>query len=769
MTAVDGGRLAAASRAALEEGGDLASAIAAFAPRPAQQDLAVAIAEAFESREALLAEAGTGTGKTFAYLVPAILSGLRTIVSTGTRALQDQLYHRDLPRVRDALGVGVKTALLKGRANYLCHYRLNQAKGEPRFGSREMAAQFQRIVAWAGRTRMGDLAELEALPDDSPLVPMVTSTADNCLGSECPFFSECFVVQARQRAQAADIVVVNHHLLLADLALKQEGFGEILPGAAAFVVDEAHQLPELASQFFGEAISSRPLVELARDTLGECKQAPSALAVLQEPARALEHAVRALRASMDELPVRGTRQRVAEDAAVEDALDALVDALRRLHAALLPLREAAPGFDSCVARAKEFENRLLRWRGVRVEMPKDDAVANEAPDDGADDFEPGGRHPSSSFPRKRESVGVDSTGDGARPPLDAGTTDEASGRVPDTGVAPGASPCAEPDAGSADDDGTGVPHRGDGSGGLPCAGPDTGTADDDGGSVLWYELTARGFRLSRTPLDVAGPLAQHRARSQAAWVFTSATLAIGGRFEHYAIKLGLSKPRTLLAPSPFDWPRQALCYLPTRMPEPASRDYTRAVIDAVLPVLEASAGRAFVLFASHRALREAAAELREHGAWPLFVQGEAPRSILLERFRASGNGVLLGTASFREGVDVAGDALSVVVIDKLPFAAPDDPVFEARLEAIRRSGGNPFRDEQLPQAVIALKQGAGRLIRTETDRGVLVLCDPRLTSKSYGRVFMESLPPLPRTRRVDDVEAFFAPESLPLTGTDHDG
>ena len=742
MTAVDGGRLAAASRAALEEGGDLASAIAAFAPRPAQQDLAVAIAEAFESREALLAEAGTGTGKTFAYLVPAILSGLRTIVSTGTRALQDQLYHRDLPRVRDALGVGVKTALLKGRANYLCHYRLNQAKGEPRFGSREMAAQFQRIVAWAGRTRMGDLAELEALPDDSPLVPMVTSTADNCLGSECPFFSECFVVQARQRAQAADIVVVNHHLLLADLALKQEGFGEILPGAAAFVVDEAHQLPELASQFFGEAISARPLVELARDTLGECKQAPSALAVLQEPARALEHAVRALRASMDELPVRGTRQRVAEDAAVEDALDALVDALRRLHAALLPLREAAPGFDSCVARAKEFENRLLRWRGVRVEMPKGDAVANEAPDDGADDFEPGGRHPSSSFPRRRESMGVDSSLDGAMQPLDAGSTGGESGRVPDTGVAPGAPPCAE---------------------------PDTGTADDNDGSVLWYELTARGFRLSRTPLDVAGPLAQHRARSQAAWVFTSATLAIGGRFEHYAIKLGLSKPRTLLAPSPFDWPRQALCYLPTRMPEPASRDYTLAVIDAVLPVLEASGGRAFVLFASHRALREAAAELREHGAWPLFVQGEAPRSILLERFRASGNGVLLGTASFREGVDVAGDALSVVVIDKLPFAAPDDPVFEARLEAIRRSGGNPFRDEQLPQAVIALKQGAGRLIRTETDRGVLVLCDPRLTSKSYGRVFMESLPPLPRTRRIEDVEGFFAPESLPLTGTDHDG
>src|SRR5262245_5817982 len=301
-------RLAEASRAALSEGGELATRIDAFAPRAAQQDLSAAIADAFETRGTLIAEAGTGTGKTFAYLVPALLSGLKTIISTGTRALQDQLYHRDLPRVRDALGRGLKTALLKGRANYLCLYRLNQAKGEPKFSNREQIAHFQRIVAWSGRTRMGDLAEVEALPEDSPLLPMVTSTADNCLGSECPFFADCFVVQARQRAQAADLVVVNHHLLLADLALKQEGFGEILPGAQTFIVDEAHQLPELAAQFFGEALSARPLVELARDALTECKQVPSALAAVQEPARALEQAVRALRAAMDELPVRGTRR-----------------------------------------------------------------------------------------------------------------------------------------------------------------------------------------------------------------------------------------------------------------------------------------------------------------------------------------------------------------------------------------------------------------------------------------------------------------------------
>jgi ATP-dependent DNA helicase DinG len=659
-------RLADASRAVLADGGSLSREIDGFRPRPAQQDLSAAIADAFDSRGVLLAEAGTGTGKTFAYLVPALLSGKKTIISTGTRALQDQLYHRDLPRVRTALGVGHKSALLKGRANYLCHYRMRQAQGEPRFSSREQVAQFQRIVAWSGRTRMGDLAELEDLPEDSPLHALVTSTAENCLGTECPFFSECFVVAARQRAQAADVVVVNHHLLLADLALKQEGFGEILPGAEAFVIDEAHQLPELAAQFFGESLSARPLVELSRDALLECRQVASAMATVQEPARELEHRVRLLRNAMDELPVRGTRRRAQEAPAVEDAFDALDDSLAALQDALRPLASASPGFDSCLARANEFRDRLSRWR-------------NEADHDATVDIDE-----------------IDREGD----PADA-------------------------------------PKK-----------------KRDDGSVLWYELTARGFRLSRTPLDVAGPLAQHRARSQAAWVFTSATLAVGGRFEHFSIKLGLWQPATMLAPSPFDWQTQALCYVPKNLPEPSARDYTAAVIDAVRPVLEASGGRAFVLFASHRALRESA-ELLKDGPWPLFVQGEAPRSVLLERFRASGNGVLLGAASFREGVDVAGDALSVVVIDKLPFAAPDDPVFEARLDAIRRNGGVPFRDEQLPQAVIALKQGVGRLIRTESDRGVLVLCDPRLVNRQYGTTFFNSLPPFPKTRSLQHVRDFF--------------
>ncbi|MGV8944516.1 ATP-dependent DNA helicase, partial [Thermomonas sp.] len=366
-------RLSAGVREALDAGATLANHVPGFVARPAQQRLALAVADAFENRGVLLAEAGTGTGKTFAYLVPTLLSGMKTIISTGTRALQDQLYLRDLPRVRDALGSGLKTTLLKGRSNYLCRYRVEQAKGDPQlfkggasfstggFSSREVASQFQRVVAWSGRTRMGDLSELDALPEDSPLLPQITSTADNCLGSECPFWSECFVVQARQRAQTADVVVVNHHLLLADLALKQEGFGEILPGAQAFVIDEAHQLPELAAQFFGESLSARPLVELARDALGECKDVPGSLAAVQEPARALEAATRGLRAAMEPLPHRGTRWRALDTVDVDSACLTLADALDVLERALAPLREAAPGFDACHLRAKDNQARLHRW------------------------------------------------------------------------------------------------------------------------------------------------------------------------------------------------------------------------------------------------------------------------------------------------------------------------------------------------------------------------------------------------------------------------
>ena len=677
--------LASASREALSEGGALARQLDAFVPRPAQLRLTAAIADTFQQRDVLLAEAGTGTGKTYAYLVPALLSGLKTIVSTGTRALQDQLYHRDLPRVRAALGVGHRAALLKGRANYLCRYRLDQARGEPRFNSQEQVAQFQRIIAWSGRTQYGDIAELEGLADDSPLLPMVTSTVDNCLGTDCPFWSDCFVVRARQRAQEADLVVVNHHLLLADLALKQEGFGEILPGAQAFVIDEAHQLPELAANFFGEGFGMRPWQELARDCLAESRSVAGAQATLQQPVATLELALRELREAMEKLPPRGTQWRALAVPAVADGFDDVAAALAQLRDALALVREASPGLDACHARALEGVSRLSRWL---------DEGNNAAEDDW--DFDA---------------------------PTDTAEAGDAT------------------------------------VGSVQTLFPAAASSND----VLWYELTPRGFRCQRTPMDVSGPLREHRQRSMAAWVFTSATLTVDGDFDHLATRLGLDDPDTLLQPSPFDWQQQALCYLPKGLPDPAARGFGAALITALRPVLEASQGRAFLLFASHRALREAADALRG-GPWPLFVQGEAPRASLLQRFRESGNGVLLGSASFREGVDVAGDALSVVVIDKLPFAAPDDPVFEARLDAIRREGGNPFRDEQLPQAVIALKQGVGRLIRSETDRGVLVLCDPRLLSRGYGRIFMDSLPPFRRTRELADVQAFFARQWAPEHG-----
>ena len=623
--------------------GPFARELPNFAPRAAQQAMARAVEHAIAERETLIAEAGTGTGKTYAYLVPALLSGERVIVSTGTKALQDQLYFRDLPKVRSVLGARLKTALLKGRANYLCLYRLDQTVREGASFDRTQASQLAAIRAWSARTRHGDRMELAEVPEESPMWPRVTSTPENCLGAECPFFDDCHVVKARREAQEADLVVVNHHLLFADLALKQEGFGEILPGAQAFILDEAHQIPELAGQFFSQSISARQLTELAQDALGECNGVTGAIGVVLEPVEALRDAVRKLRLAMDVLPDRGPFHLLDTAQPVREGMHDVREVLAALTDVLASQAERSRGFANAHERAALYSERL-------------DRIVEQA----------------------------------------------------------------------------------------------------DEQDVRWYETFPRGFALHATPLDLAGPLRALRERAQAAWVHTSATLSVAGHFEHFARQLGLDDPQTLSLESPFDYERQALCYLPPGLPDPGARDYTERVIEAVLPVLHASNGRAFLLFTSHRALRRAAELLEGRVPWPLFVQGTAPRHRLLEDFRASGHGVLLGAASFWEGVDVAGEALSVVVIDKLPFAAPDDPVLQARLDALEQAGINPFMGWQVPSAVIALKQGVGRLIRDVHDRGVLVLCDPRLTGKGYGRLFLSSLPPMPRTKELGDVQRFFA-------------
>lgn len=628
--------------------GPLARHVAGFAPRPQQQAMAEAVAQALEERALLITEAGTGTGKTYAYLVPALLAGKKVIISTGTRNLQDQLFHRDLPVVRAALGVPLGVALLKGRANYLCHYRLEASLAEGRFRSRAQADELQRIHAWAGRTRSGDIAELSDISEDSPIWPHVTSTADNCLGQECPRLSQCHVMKARRAALEADMVVINHHLLFADMALREDGFGELLPGADAFILDEAHQLPEVAANFFGLSLSSRQLLELARDTALEQMREAADMAGLRETAQRLEHAVQECRLALGREARRAAWKEVAGDTAVVRAMNALDQTLEALQSALKPAAPRGKGLDNCWQRSRALLERL------RLLM------------------EPG--------------------------------------------------------------------------------------ADD---AIHWFETYTQAFTLNLTPLDVAETFHSHLDAQPRAWIFTSATLAVGDSFEHFAAQLGLHDARTQRLDSPFDFARNALLYIPGAMPDPNEASYTAAVVDAALPVLKASRGRAFLLFTSHRALKQAARRLEGRLTYPLLVQGSAPRNELLERFRAHGNAVLLGTSSFWEGVDVRGEALSCVIIDKLPFAAPGDPLLQARLDALARRGGNPFMDYQLPSAVLALKQGAGRLIRDVNDRGVLVLCDPRLFSKPYGRVFLDSLPPMPRTRRLEDVQAFF---SLPVTG-----
>jgi ATP-dependent DNA helicase DinG len=622
--------------------GALASEVPGFAPRPQQQQMASAVEQALSDGEALIVEAGTGTGKTYAYLVPALLSGRKVIVSTGTRHLQDQLFHRDLPTVRSALGVPLKAALLKGRSNYLCPHRLEMTRAEGRLPSRAQVSQLETIYDWSGRTASGDIAEMSSIAEDSAIWPRVTSTADNCLGQQCEHLKNCHVIKARREAQDADLVVINHHLLCADLVLKEEGFGELLPGAEAFIIDEAHQLPETAARFFGVQLSSRQLLELAQDSSNEYINETAELEGLPEVAKQLEKAVAEVRLAMGEGEQRAPWARLANNDSVKESLDALGSSLQLLADALSEQSDRSRGLDNC-------HQRSLKLLGLF------NKTTHEPPEN----------------------------------------------------------------------------------------------------HVHWFETWRQSFRINLTPLDVAENFSSQRQELPSRWIFTSATLSVNGKFEHFARQLGLEAATSLQLDSPFDYQNNALFYLPKDLPEPNSPDFIDTMLDEAERVINASRGRAFLLFTSYRALHSANRRLKSSCDFPLLVQGSAPRNELLERFRELGNAVLLGTSSFWEGVDVRGEALSCVIIDKLPFASPGDPVWQARIDALKARGGNPFMDEQLPHAVITLKQGVGRLIRDINDRGVLVLCDPRLVKKSYGRVFLNSLPDMRRTREFDDVKAFF--------------
>ena len=632
---------------ALAAQGPLADRVEGFHGRPQQQAMAAAIERTLDDNGVLVCEAGTGTGKTFAYLVAAVLSGKRVIVSTGTKNLQEQLFHRDLPRVRDALAVPLDSRLLKGRANYLCVQRLAVHAASPGLLDRKVDADLVLIKEWAGRTEDGDRAELVEVPEAAAAWRLATSTADNCLGGDCPHYGDCHVLKARRAAQAADIVIVNHHLLFADLAIRQEGFGELLPGADAVIVDEAHQLPELATRFFGISLGSGQLTELASDARAAYEAEAGDVPGFPPLTRDLESSLGSLVGAIaGTLP--GASSRIAWDAIrdrppVAAAVDGLRSALSAVIEALTPMAERGRLLSALERRARELGERLS----------------------------------------------ILSTG-------------------------------SSPD------------------------------------NVRWLELTAQHLRWHASPLDVADMFSKWTQEQGGAWILTSATLAVGGRIEPFAERLGLGDARLRVWESPFDFAHQTLCYVPPGLPEPRDSGYVDAVVAAVVPVLQASRGRAFVLFTSHRALRRAADTLEGCLEYPLLVQGSAPRDELLRRFRTTSGAVLLGTASFWEGVDVRGEALSCVVIDKLPFAPPDDPINEARARALKAAGRDPFLEHQLPQAVIALKQGVGRLIRDADDRGVIVLCDPRLLSKAYGRVFMDSLPPMPLSRDIDDVVNFFA-------------
>ncbi|MET3120224.1 ATP-dependent DNA helicase DinG [Undibacterium sp. GrIS 1.8] len=643
--------------------GALSTSIKGYRPRQAQTEMAKAIASAISGQKTLLAEAGTGTGKTYAYLTPALLWGGKVIVSTGTKNLQDQLFLRDIPMIKKVLKAPVSIALLKGRANYLCHFHLERTLQNGRLTSREDVGYLRDISRFMKTTSSGDKAELARVPETASVWNLVTSTKDTCMGSECQYYQDCFVMKARKEAQQADVVVVNHHLFFADVALKDTGIAELLPSANTVIFDEAHQLPDTATLFFGETISTSQVLELCRDVLAEGLSHARDGAEWAKLVAPVERAARDLRLAFPQDIVRLSLSQIAPSSEFFPALETLKDAMDDMIAVLEKQAVRAETLEQCRVRAIDLNSKINDWK--EPEPPKSNSTK-------------------------------------------AGVADKLE------------------------------------------------KAD----YVLWVEAFSTSLQLHRTPLSIAPIFNKQREGVPRTWIFTSATMAVKNDFTHFVSQMGLWNEPARTWPSPFNYAEQGILYVPEGMPQPNSREYTDAVVDAALPVIEAAGGKTFLLCTTIKAVKHCAERLREEFQqrdlpFPLFVQGDAGRTELLDRFRAAGNGVLIGSQSFWEGVDVRGDALSLVVIDKLPFSPPDDPVLAARIEAMEKKGLNGFVHHQLPEAIINLKQGAGRLIRDETDKGVLMLCDPRLISKPYGKRIWQSLPAFTRTRELSVVQDFF--------------
>ncbi|MGE3920766.1 MAG: ATP-dependent DNA helicase [Gammaproteobacteria bacterium] len=625
------------------ENSSLKTYIPDYKPRVQQLEMAKAVAKTLSENKSLIVEAGTGTGKTFAYLIPALMSGKKILISTGTKNLQDQLFHRDLPLLCKALKKPVKISLLKGRRNYLCHYRIQKNSLEGRFPSKELTVDFFSIANTASQTKLGEIAEFKNISEESQVWNFVTSTHDNCLGQECDYIHQCFVAQARKKAQTAEVIVVNHHLFFADLMLRDVGFGELLPGVDAIIFDEAHQLPEIAQQFFGEVISTRQLVELSRDAIKEIQISASDMPEIMDVLMSLQSNAQAFRSQFPKEPQRKPWQDIMHKAEFQTAINMLIENIAKIRDQLSQISVRSKGLENCGKRSAEL---LALFKKLTEPTPSD--------------------------------------------------------------------------------------------------------------QIHWYETFMQSVSLHHTPLKFSEEFNKQLKNLPAAMIFTSATLTVNNDFNYFLEQLGLHEAEKLQLDGVFDYQKQTKLYVPQSIADPNSGQFISDIIKASVPVIKAARGRTFFLFTSYYVLQAVAKQLAMEINYPILIQGQMPKTKLLDKFRQLGDAVLLATNSFWEGVDVKGEALSCVIIDKLPFSSPSDPILKAQIQTIRNAGGDPFTQIQLHHAVLSLKQGAGRLIRDETDRGVLMICDPRIINKPYGKTFLNSLPAMPLIRSLEEVEAFFA-------------